>query len=339
MIYIRVDANEQIATGHLMRTISIAEAIRKEGEDCCFITSDHNCDEKLDKRGFKKICIDSLWNDLNDEIDKMSELIKNRDIKCLLVDSYYVTPEYLEVLSKLTKVVYIDDLKAFEYSCQAVINYVIGETGKDYSYFKGELYTGTKYVPLREEFSNVSERVISDKIRKIMLTTGGADMYHFGKLFLEQFLKDDRFKECHVELVVGGKNVDKDDLLLKYGNDLRVTIFVDADNMCRLMQESDCIVSAGGTTLYEACACKTPAISYAVADNQLVNVERFSELGGLFYAGDVREGIHTVITNILDRLELMESAEMRTDIAESMGKVVDGQGAERIAGLLIKMIL
>lgn len=337
-IYIRVDANEQIAMGHLMRTMSIAEAVRAEGGECCFITSDHHCDEKLESKGFPVICLDSVWDDLNQEIRTMEDLIKSRNIGCLLLDSYFVTPEYFGVLSKLTKIIYIDDLKAFPYECQAIINYVIGESHKDYSYFQGELYTGAQYVPLRKEFSEGGTCLSATELKRIMVTTGGADMYHFGVHFLKTFLEDDRFKTCHVTLVVGSKNQDKDHILEAYGQNERVTVMVDAENMSQLMIAADAIVSAGGTTLYEACACKTPSISYALADNQLTNVMRFDELGGLYYAGDIRHGIHAVIGRILDKLEIMKSAEVRQQIAETMGNVVDGQGATRIARILIEKV-
>ena len=337
-IYIRVDANEQIATGHLMRTLSIADAIRAEGGACCFITADHHCDEKLESKGFPVICLESVWNDLNLEIETMAGLIKSRDIRCLLLDSYFVTPEYLAALSKLTRIIYIDDLKAFPYECQGIVNYVIGESDRDYAYFQGELYTGAQYVPLRKEFTEVGGRSAASDLQQIMVTTGGADRYHFGVHFLQAFLADDSFEDCHVTLVVGSKNQDKDRILAAYGQNERVTILVDADNMSQLMRSADCIVSAGGTTLYEACACRTPAISYAVADNQLTNVKRFDKLGGLYYAGDIREDIHGVLGRILDRLQAMKSAEVRERAAERMGAVVDGKGAARIARILLENV-
>lgn len=339
MIYIRVDANEKIAMGHLMRTLSIAEAIREEGGDCCFITADCQSHEKIQSSGFEAICLESSWCDLEQELQAMIELVEARNIRCLLLDSYYVTPTYMDTLSKVTKLVYIDDLKAFPYSCAAIINYVIGETEEDYAYFEGKLYTGAQYVPLRKEFSEVKKNDLAEDVKHIMVTTGGADMYHFGKSFLESFLEDKRFAECDITLVVGSKNTDKEYLLETYKRERRVNISVDASNMSQLMNEANCIISAGGTTLYEACACKTPTISYLVADNQLTNVERFNRLGALFYAGDVREGMNTVIDNILDRLQMMKSLSMRKEIAESMGKVVDGKGAYRIAHILKDMIL
>ncbi len=339
MIYIRVDANEQIAMGHLMRTLSIAEAIRECGGDCCFITADYQGHEKIRSRNFEAICLGSAWNNLEQELEAMAELIKERGIRCLLLDSYFVTPKYMDELSKVTKLVYIDDIKAFNYSCAAMVNYVIGETGEDYAYFDGPLYMGAKYVPLRKEFSDVQKKLQALEMKKIMITTGGADMYHFGKCFLEAILSDERFEKCEITLVVGSKNTDKEYLIDTYGGESGVDILVDATNMSELMQDADCIVSAGGTTLYEACACKTPTISYSLADNQLTNVKRFDSLGALYYAGDIREGMAGVIKNILNRLQEMKSVQLRKDIAESMGKVVDGKGAYRIAHILKDMVL
>lgn len=337
IIYIRVDANEQIAMGHLMRTLSIAEAVRRIGGECCFITADRQGHEKIFASGFEAICLGTVWEDLNSEITVMQQLIRDKNIGCLLLDSYYVTPEYMNALSKMTRLVYIDDLKAFPYSCKALINYVIGETGESYADFEGELYTGSLYVPLRAEFSEKEGR-IEEKLRTIMVTTGGADMHHFGVEFLPTILEDRRFANCEITMVVGSKSMDKDYLLTTYGKADRVKIIVDAGNMGQLMKESDCIVSAGGTTLYEACACKIPAISYAVADNQITNVLRFHELGDLYYAGDVRGGMGFVIERILDRLEYMKPQTIRQEVAAKMGRVVDGKGALRIAEILMKLL-
>ena len=40
MIWIRADANREIGTGHVMRCLSIAAALKQKGEQVCFLTAD-----------------------------------------------------------------------------------------------------------------------------------------------------------------------------------------------------------------------------------------------------------------------------------------------------------
>ena len=49
MIGFRVDANEVIATGHLMRCISIALECKKRGQQCIFFMAEDKETEQLRK--------------------------------------------------------------------------------------------------------------------------------------------------------------------------------------------------------------------------------------------------------------------------------------------------
>ena len=52
-IYIRVDMNEIIATGHVMRCLSVADAAREMGKETVFITADEKPVELLKGRGYE----------------------------------------------------------------------------------------------------------------------------------------------------------------------------------------------------------------------------------------------------------------------------------------------
>ena len=68
MFYIRTDANKEIATGHVMRCLSVAGELKKHNIDTTFITADHEADELIHRRGYQTICLNSVWNDLEIEI-------------------------------------------------------------------------------------------------------------------------------------------------------------------------------------------------------------------------------------------------------------------------------
>lgn len=60
MVYIRIDVNRQIGMGHLMRCLSIADALYSLGESVTFITADRKGREIVEERGYPMVCIDDL---------------------------------------------------------------------------------------------------------------------------------------------------------------------------------------------------------------------------------------------------------------------------------------
>ena len=68
MIVFRVDANEQVATGHLMRTLSIASACRKRGLTCEFWLAEEKETERIAKAGFPYRILETRWDALEDEL-------------------------------------------------------------------------------------------------------------------------------------------------------------------------------------------------------------------------------------------------------------------------------
>ena len=71
MIVFRVDANEQVATGHLMRTLSIASACRKRGLTCEFWLAEEKETERIAKAGFPYRILETRWDALEDELPVM----------------------------------------------------------------------------------------------------------------------------------------------------------------------------------------------------------------------------------------------------------------------------
>ncbi len=53
MIWIRADANQEVGSGHVMRCLSIAEALRRQGQQVCFLTADERAAGLLEARGME----------------------------------------------------------------------------------------------------------------------------------------------------------------------------------------------------------------------------------------------------------------------------------------------
>ena len=52
MFYIRADGNEKIGMGHIMRCLTVADALRKQGEEVLFLTADEKPVKFIEERGF-----------------------------------------------------------------------------------------------------------------------------------------------------------------------------------------------------------------------------------------------------------------------------------------------
>lgn len=334
MLYFRADANSEIGTGHVMRCLSIAKAMRAKGYDCGFITADDGAKQLLNGNDFDVICLDSEWNDLESEIDKLNSLIKHKKISNILIDSYFVTDKYLSNLRQTTKVIYIDDIDKFIYPVDILINYNIYAENmpyrKNYSQHNTRLLLGCDYAPLRFEFREIVP-YIEEEVKDILISTGGADSYNIAGYLLEYFEECKACSHINFHVIVGNFNINKDklnSLAQKYEN---IILHNNVVEMSKIISSCDIVISAGGTTLYEICACGVPAISYSLADNQLEGVKEFDRLDIIYYAGDIRDNLRQCLDNIFDRGNyLMSNYKLRTELSSRMKLLVDGYGADRL---------
>ena len=262
----------------------------------------------------------------------------------IFVDSYFVTEHYFACLSEFAKVAYMDDLRAFDYKFDLIVNYDVIPPSKEQEYElsytnAGVSLLGAGYTPLRRQFQK-QEVSLRSQIKNILVTTGGSDPYDFTSTLSDHllFLKLD--VEIHV--VVGRlfKNVDSLEELAKQHSSLH--LHYNVSDMASLMKQCDYAVSAAGTTLYELCALGIPSISISMADNQIPMAETFAEADAVPYAGDIRvqkvEDMNEILGQISQHLiSLCQDMSGRQLQHQKMRQLVDGNGAIKIAEKLCKL--
>ncbi|MCR4754436.1 MAG: UDP-2,4-diacetamido-2,4,6-trideoxy-beta-L-altropyranose hydrolase [Lachnospiraceae bacterium] len=206
MIGIRVDSNSIIATGHMMRCITIAKAIVRAGGSVTFFIANEESEILLRENvnglaGVNIVVLHTVWDDLESELPVLIEQLQLRGINMLLVDSYKVTYDYFKAISRVCKTAYIDDLHEGIHPVDVLINYsgyydmfnyeadYAGVHGHDSKQTK--LLLGLMYAPLREQFYRATEGEDPDahkesecklspdhgmnKTFDILLACGGAD--------------------------------------------------------------------------------------------------------------------------------------------------------------------
>jgi spore coat polysaccharide biosynthesis predicted glycosyltransferase SpsG len=266
----------------------------------------------------------------------MTSLIKTQNVKKLLIDSYHVTPAYLRNLCALTYIIYIDDLNAFHYPCHMLINYNCYYHKFNYPqhYPRTPLLLGCDYAPLRREFQGLPRRVVHRDVRSVLVTTGGNDPRNTAGKLVAMAKETHHLHNLAFHIIAGRFNPYINELKHLANKYRDVVIHTHVPGMSQLMYECDIAVSAGGSTLYELCACGTPTVAFSLADNQVDGVTSF---GGSYMidAGDIRKNEDQCLNRMLDGVnQLVTGYHLRLELSEKSQNLVDGQGALRIAGKL-----
>ena len=342
MYFIRVDANDQIGIGHMMRCLCIAGALRRQGCEATFFVADKQSAALVADAGFGYVCLHSDYDHLDVESDKLLQLMRERRADNLLVDSYFVTESYLRKIRSVANVAYIDDINRFIYPCDLLIDYNIYAEELDYPgrYRAAGLDTqfalGLEYMPLRESYLHIDKKP-HDGLR-VLITTGATDSMDVIGHLLEQAAADGLTQQMEFIAIVGQYNHNRESLHARFGSTPGIHLIDPQKDLVDLIAGCDMAVTAGGTTVYELCAGGLPAVLVTLADNQMRAAKAFSGQGIIPYAGDVREDMEGTIRNIVARLRAYaEDPSLRAAAADRMRQVVDGHGADRIAKLLMEL--
>lgn len=340
MFYIRTDANQILASGHVMRCLTIALELRKQGEETTFIIADSSTQIFIETYHFPIIQLNSLWGNLDTETIELIEIIHKHNIEKLLIDSYCVTFKYFENLSECTKVIYLGSLEK-KFSIDLLINYSNTLNMNFYleepHFNQTKLLLGPKYSPLREEFKNITP-IVRDRVSHILVSTGGTDPENIAGKLVEYLMTNSQIQNIGIHIIVGNMNKNVsflENLEFIYSN---VYLHHRVSNISALMQSCDLAISAAGTTLYELCTCAVPTICFSMVKEQAASAAAFEKQNVLLYAGDTQKNLQRCFENVKMNLEnLVGDYEMRKRASERMRNFVDGKGSERIATAILEL--
>lgn len=344
MLLIRADANRYIASGHVMRCAAIARELIAKGQEILFLTADRESREFVESLNLPVIELGTKWDDLEYEIPQVRDLLAVYRPEWLIIDSYYVTSRYLQEIKKCTKIAYIDDIYAFAYPVDCLINYNIYSQRDMYEelYDKSSLkmptmLLGADFAPLRTQFKDIEKRNVKERVENVLISTGGADPLHITLKFLQYIKKNsDYFEDYSFHVVIGTLNPDRELIKKEFGGEHSIVLHENVSDMKSLMMNADIAFSAAGSTLYELCACGLPTITYALADNQLRAMKKFADDNIMVSLGDIRQhnDVNACVCKAIVNLE--NAYGERKAMSQEMQRLVDGKGVERICNFLIQ---
>ena len=300
-VVFRVDASLQIGTGHVMRCLTLADALRERGASCCFVCRPHQGHllAFIAQRGHLVLALLELhegaqpnqigtahahwlgtdWaTDAQDTQEALSAQTGGQPIDWLVVDHYALDACWEKALRPQAKrIMVIDDLADRSHACDLLLDQTFGRRPEDYMPHVTDgctLLCGSNYALLRPEFAALREYSLSRRaqpaLKELLITMGGVDNDNVTGAVLRG-LKSSPLPEDSRLTVVMGQTApwlkDVQDLASQMPRPTQVLVGI--DNMAQLMADSDLAIGAAGATSWERCCLGLPSIMLVVAENQL----------------------------------------------------------------------
>ncbi|OXS79298.1 UDP-2,4-diacetamido-2,4,6-trideoxy-beta-L-altropyranose hydrolase [Domibacillus enclensis] len=272
-ILIRTDASVTIGSGHVMRCLTIARALRKKGHRVTFFMKElpGNLIELVQENGFS---LTNTW--------------QSADI--CIVDHYQMDQrQETSIRSFVKKIVVIDDLANRPHDCDVLIDQNIVPNFKNrYADLVPDhcvTLLGPKYLIVRDEFTKerttISPR--TGEVNRLLIFMGGSDPSG-ETLKVLQALQGIEHRISHIDVVVGIGNPDRS-YIKQLCEEQGFHYHYQIEYMASLMARADFSIGAGGSATWERCYVGLPSSSTIVAENQSEATQTAASLGAVWNIG------------------------------------------------------
>ena len=359
-IIFRADASIEMGTGHVMRCLTLAHALKSSGHRCHFICRDHSghLASAITHNGFQMTLLEggdepqtyegllphATWlacSQTHDALQTLNVLhsLGTHTIDWLIVDHYALDAAWERQLKdQVIRIMVIDDLFDRQHECDILLNQNLGSTAKDYQHLVPkdcEILAGIDFAMLRPEFTNYRASSLENKsgaeVRQILITLGGVDPDNYTGRILEK-LKACKFNSVTKIIVILGETaVHKDRVkMLALSLPFQVEVGIGVDNMAEIMANSDLAIGAAGSTSWERCCLGLPTLLLVIAENQIKLAEQLQENGAVVLAD-----LGTSPDSFCSSIErLINDADFYGSTSRAASKLCDGRGVERVVSHL-----
>jgi UDP-2,4-diacetamido-2,4,6-trideoxy-beta-L-altropyranose hydrolase len=330
-LLIRVDGDDQIGAGHVMRCLALADAAVAAGAEVAFV-SRSLARGLADKIAAHRFGFYQLFKE-EDEPRQVAALAHQLEADWIVLDGYQFSAEYHRgVRVSGRQLLVIDDMASLDfYDAELVVNQNLGAERLTYRCASGcEILTGPRYALLAPEYTarGASERSIPPRAQKILVTLGGADPPNATAAVMRA-LESLADLTLEVRVVVGPANRHRASLQTLAGQQTgHVELVVDPPGLAGLMRWADLVVAAGGSTCWELACLGLPALIVVIADNQAANARALAEHGAVENLGQFQDLSEERLVAEIRKLVL--DPPRRAVMSRRGVELVDGNGARRV---------
>ncbi len=335
-VYFRTDANPQIGMGHLVRCSALAAMISKDFE-VSFVTK--NTPQQMLQKFLPSVYETILLDECSDEFKCLDEKGITNHGNIIVLDNYSFDETYQKAIKKNgTKTVFIDDLIAFNYDVDVLINQAENVKESDYqTSHPVKFCLGTKYILLREPFLKAanSERHLK-KIESVFVSFGGADMDNVSRKVVNALLKFPQLKNIHVLSSSVNENIDKWKDEFKANTIVKFHIDLAAEEVCSLMQSCELALGPCSNLSLELCSIGIVFIAGTTASNQDNYYKALSANSCILGIGKWQELSEQALQDKLASVMIYDEKDLKWFI-KNQRQFIDGQSGKRLLDVFLKL--
>lgn len=357
-IFFRVDASIKIGTGHVMRCLTLADALHARGALCSFICRPHSGHllDMIAQRGHQAVALPNegttthhmptdkvyaawLGTDGQTDAQQTSEALGNKSVDWLVVDHYALDHRWEQTLRPhCQNLMVIDDLADRPHDCDVLLDQNLGRSAQDYGGLlkpQTAIYIGPQYALLRPEFAQLRSqslaRRIQPQLKHLLITMGGVDKDNATGHVL-QALTDCRLPaDLRISVVMGPHatclaDVQRQALQMPWPTQ----VLVGVNAMAQLMSDSDLCIGAAGGTSWERCCMGLPTLLLVLADNQLPGAQALEKAGAALAVDNDQR----MSQEFEKHMQSGASVQLKS-WALAAAAVTDGLGVQRIVAAML----
>lgn len=336
-VLFRADAGRDLGVGHVMRCLTLADAMGGFATFVCKVIDGHLGDV-IASRGHEVHLLDADMT-AQEDAARVADLAKGQDL--IVMDHYGLGAAWAKEMP--APVMVIDDVADRAHHCAVLLDQNLGRLPADYDGRVPEdaqRLIGPNYALLRPEFSqhraeSLSRRRNTDgAIRRVLISLGGGDMQAVVIWILGVLETVPDIANLTIDVVLGAAA--KGHEAVGAACDAlpcAVQVHAAVDNMAELMGQADLMIGAGGSTSWERCALGLPAIVLSLASNQSGAVAALAEAGAALavashHDDDLRDAL----------IKLMATPTQVRTMSDAAAAICDGQGVARVAAEISKTV-
>lgn len=339
---VRADAFPRMGGGHAMRCLALAQAWNEMNGRTIFAMAGvpTSLEARLEECG---VALARLNKSPGSEASETADLARREGARWIVADGYHFAPDYHAALrASHAHLLCLDDEGRLDrYEADIVVNQNVFANHQLYERRadSSRLLLGPRYALLRRQFSVLPQpvRETPARARKLLVTLGAADLENV-TLTVVQALQELDADGFEAVVVVGGANPHQpalEDALAPSA--ARIRLVRDARNMPELMAWADLAISAAGSTTLELAFMGVPMLLLVLADNQAPVARCMAALGA---ARDLGRASALNPAGIAEAIRgLLAAPEERAAQSAAGRRLVDGRGAQRVAGILKRPLL